>query len=105
MDVYEGDCGCGGGGSPGPAAESRRGAEGQKRRRRGGGPGPESLEAARQRAAEELRTLNEKADGRIQAAAQALLRETEAQKDRLRTQGESRLDQAARQIAERIVNG
>lgn len=34
-----------------------------------------------------------------------LLRETEAQKDRLRTQGESRLDQAARQIAERIVNG
>lgn len=51
--------------------------------------GRKVLEAARQRAAEELRTLNEKADGRIQAAAQELLRETEAQKDRLRTQGES----------------
>ena len=64
----------------------------------------EALKAARAKAAAELKELSHKADEKSKAAAMELATSTENRKAALRVRAESRLDEAAGLIVERIVN-
>jgi len=66
--------------------------------------GKAAVEAARKKAIEELATLNAKADEKAKAEAMELAASTENRKASLRVRAESRLEQAADLIVERIVS-
>lgn len=67
--------------------------------------GREAIEAARRKADEELKGLNIKAAEKAAAEMEELRSGTDNKKAALRARAESRLDKAAAQIVERIVNG
>lgn len=67
--------------------------------------GKAAIEAARARAAEEVAARSAEANAKAEAETKELWNSTENQKAVLRARAESRLDQAAEHIAERIVNG
>lgn len=63
-----------------------------------------AIEAAEKKAQEELRELVRKADEKATADARELALNTENKKAAMRVKAESRLDQAAGLVVERIVN-
>lgn len=64
----------------------------------------EAVEAARRKAAEELAELSGKAEEKAKADAVELAGNTENRKAAMRAHAETRLDDAAKLIVERIVN-
>ena len=66
--------------------------------------GTAAVEAALQKAADELRTLRSKSDEKATQDAEALAATTKNREATMRTRAEARLDQAASLIVERIVN-
>lgn len=67
--------------------------------------GKEAVKAALQKAESILRQVNEEADAHIAADAERIRAETDTEIEALRSRAEKRLDDAARKIVERIVNG
>ena len=63
-----------------------------------------ALDAAKAKAAEELKVLSKNADEKSKADALELAGTTENKKAAMRVRAESRLDEAAKCIVERIVN-
>jgi len=80
-------------------------AEAKKQLRQAELAGQEAVQAARDKAEAELTELRRKADEKAKADAVQLAENTENKKAALRARAESRLDQAAMLIVERIVNG
>lgn len=64
----------------------------------------EAVAAARVKAAEELKVLSRNADDKSKADALELAGSTENKKAAMRVRAQSRLDEAAKCIVERIVN-
>ena len=67
--------------------------------------GREAIEAARRKAGDELKELGAQAEEKAAAEVAELQRATEDRKGALRAGAESRLDEAAGKIVERIVSG
>ena len=67
--------------------------------------GQAALDAAENKANEELRELRAKADEKATADARELAANTENKKAAMQVKAESRMDKAAQLIVERIVNG
>ena len=66
--------------------------------------GKEAVEAALNKARDELRTLRSKSDEKATQDAEALAATTKDRESVMRTRAEAKLDQAASLIVERIVN-
>lgn len=66
--------------------------------------GKAAVEAALNRAREELKSLRSKSDEKATQEAEALAATTKGREATMRTRAEARLDQAASLIVERIVN-
>ena len=67
--------------------------------------GCEAVEAARRKAGEELKEMSVRAEEKAADEVAVLRQETEARKGALRAGAESRMNNAAGKIVERIVNG
>lgn len=67
--------------------------------------GKASVEAARERARQELASLRVQAADKARADAEALMRKTENRKAGMEARADKRMDAAVKSVVERIVNG
>ena len=63
------------------------------------------MDAARKKAAAEVKELRSKSDEKAKADAMALASDTENKKAAMRARADARMDKAAALIVERVVNG